>query len=64
MKKWMGLILALTLVSCCASAMAWGESNADLYETAIGLLKENKYTEAGKAFAALGGYSDSPRYTM
>ena len=64
MKKWLSLILALTLVACCASAMAWGESNADLYENAIGLLKENKYTEAGKAFAALGGYSDSPRYTM
>lgn len=41
MRKWLGLILVLTLVACCASAMAWGESNADLYENAIGLLKEN-----------------------
>lgn len=64
MKKWLSLLLVLTLVACCTSALAWGESNADLYENAIGLLKENKYTEAGQAFASLGSYSDSPRYTM
>ena len=64
MKKWLSLILVLTLIACCTSALAWGESNADLYEKAIGMLRENQYSEAGRAFAALGSYSDSPRYTM
>lgn len=64
MRKTLSLLLVLMLAACCTTAMAWGESNADLYENAIGLLKENKYAEAGQAFAALGSYSDSPRYTM
>lgn len=64
MRKSLSLMLVLMLIACCTSAMAWGESNADLYENAIDLLKENKYTEAGQAFAALGSYNDSPRYTM
>lgn len=41
-----------------------GESSAQQYEKAMELLKENKYTEAGRSFAALGTYADSPRYTM
>ncbi len=63
MRKLFCLLLALTLLIC-PMAFAWSESNADQYENAIGLLKENKYSEAGKAFAELGSYSDAPRYTM
>ena len=64
MRKVLSLLITLSLLLCCSVALAWGESNADQYESAIGLLKENKYSEAGEAFAALGSYSDSPRYTM
>ena len=63
MKRKLCFILSLMLALCvCFSANA--ETNAEQYENAIGLLKEDNYTEAGKAFAALGSYADSPRYVM
>lgn len=64
MRKILCVLLTLSLLLCCSISLAWGESNADAYENAIGLLRENKYTEAGEAFTALGSYSDAPRYTM
>ena len=62
MRKFLGILLVLALLTACTAALAW--SNADQYENAIGLLKDNQYTEAGKAFSALGSYGDSPRYAM
>ncbi len=63
MKRTLCIVLALVMSFCiCVSASA--ETNAEQYENAIGLLKENKYAEAGTAFAALGSYGDSPRYVM
>ncbi len=64
MRKALCLLLTFSLLLCCSAAFAWGESNADQYENAIGLLKESKFTEAGEAFIALGSYNDSPRYAM
>ncbi|MBQ8081681.1 MAG: hypothetical protein IJ240_07250, partial [Clostridia bacterium] len=64
MKKLISLLLILMLALGCASALAWGQTTAEQYESAIELLKENKYAEAGTAFAELGAYADAPRYTM
>ncbi len=64
MRKLLCLLLVAVLLCYCNAALAWGESNADLYENAIGLLKESKFTEAGEAFIVLGSYNDSPRYAM
>ncbi len=64
MRKVLSGLLVLSLLLWCSLASAMGETNADAYENAIGLLRENKYAEAGKAFSALGGYSDAPRYSM
>ena len=64
MRKALCILLALSLLLSCSAALAWGESNADKYEKALDLLAENKFTEAAEAFAALGHYSDAPRYTM
>ena len=63
-KRSVCFVLCLVMLSASAAALAWGESNADLYEKAMGLLKERDYAKASDAFAALGGYSDSARYTM
>ena len=62
--KYLSLLLIAFMLCSCNAAIAWGESNADQYEKAIGLLKESKFTEAGEAFLALGSYNDSPRYAM
>ena len=64
MRKILCLLCSIVLIICCTAVFAVGEDNSDLYENAIDLLKENKYSEAGTAFAALGSYNDSPRYTM
>lgn len=63
MRKILCLLLAAFCITCCSVA-AMGESSAQQYEKAMELLKENQYTEAGRSFAALGTYADSPRYTM
>ena len=65
MRKLTALFLVLSLeLSMCPMASALSESNADIYENAMGLLREYKYTEAGEEFEKLGGYADAPRYMM
>ena len=64
MRKILSMLIVIILLSSCNAALAWGESNAEQYEKAIGLLKESKFSEASDAFIALGSYNDSPRYAM
>ena len=64
MRKALSFLLIISIMLCFSAAHARADSNAEMYENAIGLLKENKYAEAGEAFAALGSYYDSPRYMM
>ena len=63
MKRKLCFALALVM-ALCVCIFANAETNAEQYENAMGLLKENKYAEARTAFAALGSYADSPRYVM
>ncbi len=64
MRRILCLLVAVIALVYSFAAAAMAESSAQKYEKAMELLKENKYTEAGIAFSALGTYADSPRYTM
>ena len=55
MRKTICILAAMFMIFSLTSALAWGENNAELYEKAIGLLKESKYAEAAQAFADLEG---------
>ena len=64
MRRFFSWMLILAMLLCGTAATAWGENSSELYEKALGLLRENRFADAGKAFAALGSYGDSPRYVM
>ncbi len=62
MRRIISCLLALCLLAGSTAALA--QTNAEMYENAIGLLKDRQYAEAAAAFTALGGYSDAARYAM